>query len=88
MCPLPRAMISLEDWAEMIYGGSAPSIHTLRRWAREGRIQPAPQKHGRMYFVRQDATYLDSRRLVSAVRAGRQPGLGSLIAKLTVGSVR
>jgi len=81
---MTRTMMPLEDWAELIYGGSAPSIHTLRRWAREGRIQPAPQKHGRMYFVRQDATYLDSRRLVRAARAGRQPCLESVMAKLAV----
>ena len=80
-------MMPLEHWAELIYGGSAPSIHTLRRWAREGRIQPAPQKHGRMYFVRQDATYLDSRRLVRSARASRQLSIESLMAKLTVGSV-
>ncbi len=84
---MSRTMMPLEHWAELIYGGSAPSIHTLRRWAREGRIQPAPQKHGRMYFVRQDATYLDSRQLVRAARASRQPSIESLMAKLAVSRV-
>jgi Excisionase-like protein len=52
-------LISLETWLRMTYGEDAPTIHTARRWAREKRIVPAPQKHGRTYFVRPDARYVD-----------------------------
>ena len=53
---------TLEDWARTTYGESGPAIATLRRWAREARIHPAPVKHGRTYFVQPDAAYLDPRR--------------------------
>ena len=50
-------LISLEDWAASVYGGKAPSLYTLRRWARDGNIQPKPEKHGRTYFVVSGASY-------------------------------
>lgn len=53
------ALISLETWAAQVYGEDAPSIGTLRRWARDGKIQPVPQKHGRSYFVQPHAIYVD-----------------------------
>lgn len=52
-------MIPLEKWAEQQYGEDAPSIYTLRRWARDGKIRPVPRKHGRTYFVQADASYVD-----------------------------
>jgi hypothetical protein len=51
-------LVSLESWLRLTYGGDAPSIKTARRWARESRICPAPQKHGRTYFVPPDARYI------------------------------
>jgi hypothetical protein len=69
--PEPR-LITLEAWIEHTYG-SAVSIATARRWCRECRITPAPQKHGRAYFVAPDARYIDLSktrpRLVEALRA-------------------
>lgn len=50
------SLITLDDWLARTYGGKV-SIHTARRWCRERRIFPAPEKHGRTYFVRQDARY-------------------------------
>ncbi|WP_417642212.1 excisionase [Enterobacter kobei] len=35
-----------------------PSLSTLRRWAREGRIYPAPEIHGKEYKVVPDAVYV------------------------------
>ena len=52
--------ITLEEWLAQSYGEHPPSIFTARRWCREGRIYPAPQKHGRSYYVRPDARYIDT----------------------------
>lgn len=51
-------MITLEDWAQRTYGHNAPHRNTLRRWAREAHIYPLPEKHGRQYFVRENARYV------------------------------
>ena len=51
-------MITLEGWAQRTYGHNAPHRNTLRRWAREARIYPLPEKHGRQYFVREDVSYV------------------------------
>lgn len=48
-------LLTLTAWARSRYGDDAPGLATLRRWAREQRIFPAPEKHGRAYFVRPDA---------------------------------
>lgn len=50
--------ITLEAWAAQLYD-PPPSIKTLRRWARECRIFPAPQKIGRTYYCEPDARYID-----------------------------
>jgi len=52
-------LISLETWLQATYGEDAPSINTARRWCREDRIFPIPQKHGRSYFVEPDAQYTE-----------------------------
>jgi predicted site-specific integrase-resolvase len=49
---------TLEKWAAAQYGDSRPSAQTLRRWVRQGRIFPVPQKHGRTYFVEETARYV------------------------------
>lgn len=54
-------LITLEAWAAATYGKSSPHINTLRRWARDAMIVPAPEKHGRTYYVRPDAKYSDYR---------------------------
>lgn len=50
--------ITLQAWAEPRYS-PPPSIKTLRRWARECRIFPAPELVGRTYYVDPDARYID-----------------------------
>jgi predicted site-specific integrase-resolvase len=52
-------LIPLEDWAQARYPTKTPSIYTLRRWARDGRIFPQPQKHGRTYYVAKNARYVN-----------------------------
>ncbi|HCL3459498.1 TPA: excisionase [Pseudomonas aeruginosa] len=49
-------LVTLEEWAAEHFR-TPPSINTLRRWARDGCIIPAPVKHGRSYYVRPDAEY-------------------------------
>lgn len=51
-------LIPLRDWAKAIYGTAAPKPPTLRNWAKNGKIFPCPEKHGREYFVMPDARYV------------------------------
>lgn len=57
---MSEKLTTLEAWARLKYGESAPFIGTLRRWAREGKIYPPPKKHGRSYYVPTDAEYVDN----------------------------
>lgn len=50
--------ISLEKWAEA-HLDPAPSLNTLRAWARSGRFNPPAVKHGRAYYVDEDAQYCE-----------------------------
>lgn len=58
--------LSLEKWAEANFDPT-PTINTLRRWAREGRIFPAPVKHGRSYYVEPDAQYIEQGTLAGRI---------------------
>jgi hypothetical protein len=49
--------VSLEKWGESNFD-PPPKLSTLRKWAREGFIFPAPLKHGRSYYVELSAQYL------------------------------
>lgn len=49
--------LTLEEWAKREYA-TPPHIQTLRRWARDARIYPLPQKHGRTYLVEENARYV------------------------------
>lgn len=50
--------MTLEKWAARHYGEDAPNVQTLRRWCRDGKIFPIPEKHGRSYFVQDTARYV------------------------------
>lgn len=50
--------VPLEEWASAKFGEHAPHICTLRRWARDGKIYPAPRKVGRDWLVRPHADYV------------------------------
>lgn len=50
--------IPLETWAAAKFGEHAPSIGTLRRWARDGKIYPTPRKIGRDWMVSPRADYV------------------------------
>jgi|AGTN01.3.fsa_nt_gi Excisionase-like protein. len=53
-------LIPLDAWATAKFGEHAPCVGTLRRWARVGKIYPAPKKHGRSYYVNEHAQYVTS----------------------------
>jgi predicted site-specific integrase-resolvase len=42
--------ILLTEWASRHYS-PAPSLFTLRRWARDGEIYPPPEKAGKFWMV-------------------------------------
>jgi len=46
--------ILLTDWASRNYS-PPPSLFTLRRWARDGEIWPAPEKCGKSWMVDETA---------------------------------
>lgn len=68
-------LMTLEEWADDHFR-TPPSLNTLRKWAREGRIAPAPIKHGRSYYVESDAQYHEP-----ANQVRPQPG-ASLISRI------
>jgi len=51
--------ITLKAWAEARYQ-PAPSMHTLRKWAREGDIHPRPELVGKTYYVDENARRLSA----------------------------
>lgn len=53
--------LTLEAWGKREYGEHVPCRVTLQRWAREGKIQPLPEKHGREYFVEPQARYVNNK---------------------------
>lgn len=59
-------LLNLQEWAAEVYT-TPPSLSTLRRWTREGRIYPAPELHGKEYKVQPDAIYVDPRKKICAL---------------------
>lgn len=56
-------LLNLQEWARATYS-RPPSLSTLRRWAREGRIYPCPELHGKEYKLHPDSVYINPRKLV------------------------
>ncbi len=48
--------ITLAEWAASMFT-KVPHKNTLNRWANEGRIQPQPEKIGRIWRVTRNAVY-------------------------------
>lgn len=51
-------LVTLQQWATSVFGEYAPCGATLYSWAKNGFIQPSPQKAGRRWFVEPDALYV------------------------------
>lgn len=75
-------LITLEEWAKAIYGDRSPALNTLRRWAREARLYPAAEKHGRTYFVDPAARYIDPAKPLPIPAAPTKPRPGSLVDRI------
>ncbi|EEJ5117709.1 excisionase [Salmonella enterica] len=56
------AFVTLTEWAAHTYKNDPPSLTTLRRWARNGNIHPAPELHGRQYRVNPEAFYINPKK--------------------------
>ncbi|MDO9328150.1 MAG: excisionase [Pseudomonas sp.] len=70
-------LITLEAWAFRNFE-PAPSMNTVRKWARDGLLMPPPVKHGRSYYIDPDARYVPQKRcrvprgdLVDRIRIAR-----------------
>ncbi|AJB82325.1 MULTISPECIES: excisionase [Enterobacter] len=79
-------LLNLLEWAAEVYT-TPPSLSTLRRWTREGRIYPAPELHGKEYKVQPDAIYVDPRKknLRAKPKHTKLPSGGTLLERLTHG---
>lgn len=79
-------LLNLQEWAAEVYT-TPPSLSTLRRWTREGRIYPAPELHGKEYKVQPDAIYVDPRKknLRAKQKHTKLPSGGTLLERLTHG---
>ncbi|WP_332629358.1 excisionase [Citrobacter sp. ESBL3] len=79
-------LLNLQEWANSTYS-TPPSLSTLRRWAREGRIYPAPELHGKEYKVQPDAIYVDPSKKNLRPKSKRLalPTGGTLLERLTHG---
>ena len=61
-------LLTLSEWDKLVYKNNSHSLNTLRRWARDGYIYPAPQKHGREYLVEKSAIYRNPHRTTSKLQ--------------------
>jgi hypothetical protein len=73
-------LLTLEEWAEAVYGKHRPNLDTLRRWARQARIYPPPEKHGCTYFVVPGARHVDPNKPIAIPT--KQPASGSLVERI------
>lgn len=76
-------LLNLQEWADSIYS-TPPSLSTLRRWVREGRIYPAPELHGKEYKLLPDSIYIDPRKKNLRLKPKHQklPATGTLLERL------
>lgn len=57
--PQEPKLITLDDWADRMFGDAKPHRNTLRNWRKMGLISPLPVKCGKTYFVEPNAVYMD-----------------------------
>jgi len=76
-------LMNLQEWATETYT-HPPSLSTLRRWVREGRIYPSPELHGKEYKLTPDSVYVDPRKKMMKRKPAHiaPPKKGSLMEKL------
>jgi hypothetical protein len=49
--------LTLSTWAALTEE-NPPTLPTLRKWAANGQISPAPEKHGKRWMVQANAVYV------------------------------
>lgn len=76
-------LMNLQEWAAQTYT-HPPSLSTLRRWVREGRIYPSPEIHGKEYKLIPESVYVDPRKKMMKRKPSHvvPPKEGSLMEKL------
>lgn len=74
--PESAKLLTLPKWAARFYEDAPPSLNTLRSWARAGKIQPPPVKHGRAYRVHPDAVYSGGCDLLARIISDEQAEAG------------
>jgi len=76
-------LMNLQEWASATYT-HPPSLSTLRRWVREGRIYPCPQLHGKEYKLTPDSIYVDPRKKLMKRKPAHvsAPKEGSLLERI------
>jgi hypothetical protein len=62
-------LIPIAEWAAREFS-PVPGRRNLCRWARSGRIFPAPQKVGRELWVRENAIYTQSAKTPKVAEVG------------------
>lgn len=79
-------LLNLQEWADLTYS-KPPSLSTLRRWVRNGRIYPAPELHGKEYKLQPDSIYVDPSKKKLRQKSVRQktPAKGSLLERIKHG---
>ena len=78
-------LLTLEEWAEAVYGKRPPSKSTLRRWIKNSMIYPQPEKHGKYYRVLESARYSDPAKPAqhpTPQQVSRPAARGSLVERL------
>ncbi|RNM06906.1 excisionase [Dickeya undicola] len=78
-------LLTLEEWCARNYSDKPPTIQTLQRWARSGRIYPVPEKHGREYRVTENAIYINPKDFSLAKKIVQDPALSPLMEKVIHG---
>lgn len=66
-------LLRIEEWITARYGEGGPALLTVRRWIRDGNIFPAPEKHGRAYYLRPDARYIDPKHPPADLKPSGRP---------------
>lgn len=61
-------LLNLTEWLSET-SSQPPSLSTLRRWARKGRIYPCPELHVKEYRLHPQAVYLTPRKRVRNANA-------------------
>jgi len=64
--------VTIPKWLELHYDPEdRPTVRTVREWCREGKIYPAPRRHGRAYYLDSRAVYVDPTSRASVSEAKR-----------------